>query len=99
MPQILPKQFQVNARFDQMGGVAVAQGVNASSFRHTALFQRRAKGFLHPAAIHRCVAPIISSRKQPLRMAVVLPESPQLRQRRFRQGHITVFVSLPVADV
>jgi len=90
-------QPQIDARFQQMSGIGMAQGVNGD-----VLVQSTARACLFKDSLnaHRADVPGLGvgpgRGKKPGNRTVSFPETPQHLQDGGRQGHATIFAALAV---
>jgi hypothetical protein len=98
-------EAQIDAGFEQMRGVGMAQGVDAGVFLHAALLQGGFEGALDTALVHRLSGGgrghtrARRRRKKPDGMTVGAPVLAQQNQCVIGQRHIAIFVTLALSDV
>ena len=105
MTEIGLDEPQIDAGFEQVGGIGMTQGMNAGIFLDAAFLQRGFEGALDTALVHRLRgrrhghAGACGGRKEPDGMAVGAPLLAQQSQRALRQRHVAVLVALAVPDM
>ena len=105
MAEILLDEPEVDTGFQQVGGVGVAQGVDAGFLAEAAGPKSGAKGILDVADGHGSFgggtvnATPSGSGENPNRVAVGFPVLAEPLQGRVRQGDITIFAPLAAMDV
>src|SRR5262250_3074879 len=101
MTEVFLDQAQVDARFQQVGSVRMAQGVHVSALVDATVLPGTVESALHAAAGNGatvmgqtvCQAVARGSGKQPKWRAMGAPVSTQQLQSRLGQGHIAVLFS------
>jgi len=97
MAQVLLNTPDIDAGLEQVGGIAVAQGVDRDAFFDFELFEHPAQGALHGSFCHGFLgcgaffAASAQSGKDPHGVAVQLPVLSQGLERCFGQGNISIF--------
>ncbi len=105
MAQVDLQLAEVFALFQQMSCVRVPQGMHVGVLVHAAGLEGQAEGALQGGAAHRlggggrAQAVVTSSRKEPDRVAMGLPELAQVVKGFFGQGHEAVTLALAGADM
>ena len=100
MPEQLLHAAQIQAGFDQMRGIGMAQAVDRHLFADAAVGDDAGKRLLRAAAVHDAGGRRSAhARKQQLGVAMIAPVAPQARQRQRRQHDETVLAALAVADM
>lgn len=99
MPQQRLDGAQVEPPFEQVRGIAVAQGMGADGFVDTVLPDHLLHGFLDPTAIHGPLGRAARGGKQLAGIAVGLPVIAQCQQGALGERHIAVFAALGITPV
>jgi len=98
-------QAQVHARFKQVGGPGMSEGMDSGGFCDPAVRQNRLKGPKNAASLHGCGGLMSNPTalhprwKQPNGMTMRHPELAQLEQCLLRQGDTTIFQALALTNV
>jgi len=105
MAQILLDTSDINAGFQEMSGVTVAQGVNGNTFCDIELFKYASQGPLHGGIAHRLlgcwtlIASMSESWKDPFGVSMGYPVLAQDMKGGLRQGDISVFGAFSPVDM
>ena len=100
MPQILLDAFDIDTGFQQMGGIAVPEGMDGDPLFDIELFDNPAQGSLNRTFDHRLfgrrglVAATAGAGEYPYGVAVCCPEFTQHDQGGCRQRNVSVFSTL-----